>query len=485
MNRKLKITLIILVMILICTIGFGGIYVKKKNGIFKNLLPDYEYGTKLEGTRIATLKAVENDEEDETIELNENSDEEETESEDIQDSEDENEEVEETEEISNDADNSDKTEKYKEVKDIIIKRLKTLGISNYEVRLDEETGDISVELNDNKNTDEILADLTVTGKFEVIDTDDETVLMDTNDIKSANVLYNNTSSGITVYLDILFTKEGTKKFEQITTDYTVIDEDDEETETDELDETDIEENDEEEEEEEEKTITINIDGEKFLSTSFNNTISNGELTVTVGSASKDTDTVTENITAAQRYATILNNGELPLEYNLESSEYIKSIYLDNMYLYVVLAILGGIAILSIIYMIIRYRTYGLLSSIVYIATIALITIIARYTEIQINIETIISTIIALIIIDYINFKVLRSINKEDRTDEIEIKIKQAYKKIIDVMVIALIPAIVLTYNSLSKLSNIGMTLFWMVIIVLIMNLLFTRKILLTKIQSKN
>ena len=55
MNKKLKITLITLIMVLICLIGFGGIYVQKK-GKFKNIIPDYELGTKIEGLRETTFK---------------------------------------------------------------------------------------------------------------------------------------------------------------------------------------------------------------------------------------------------------------------------------------------------------------------------------------------------------------------------------------------------------------------------------------------
>ena len=54
MNKKLKITLITLIMVLICLIGFGGIYVQKK-GKFKNIIPDYELGTKIEGLRETTF----------------------------------------------------------------------------------------------------------------------------------------------------------------------------------------------------------------------------------------------------------------------------------------------------------------------------------------------------------------------------------------------------------------------------------------------
>ena len=194
MEKKLKTILIVLLMILICLIGFGGIYLRNKI-ILKNQIPDYELTGKVKGTRITTF--ILDDATNEVIYDSEGN---------KVDSipEGENEENYNKENVPVNADESKNTDNYIKAKNIIINRLKSLGMSEYDVRVDKENGNISVELNENKNTDSTLAELLVVGKFEVIDTDDKTQLMSTEDIESAKVLYNNTTSGISVYLTINF-----------------------------------------------------------------------------------------------------------------------------------------------------------------------------------------------------------------------------------------------------------------------------------------
>lgn len=466
MNKKLKITLITLIMVLICLIGFGGIYVQKK-GKFKNIIPDYELGTKIEGLRETTFKI-----DDSTNEVIYDSEGNKVDK--IPDGEDEGKYTKKDEPVN--ADENKTVENYRKAKEIMQKRLKSLGISNYEVRLNEETGNLYVETTENKSTDSTLAKLLTVGKFEMIDTKDKTLLMDSNDIEDVGVFYNTTTSGITTYLQINFTKEGKKKMEQVSKDYATLTASSSDESSDENSSEDSSEN-------KQKTVTINIDGEEFLSTSFSQTISNGELTISIGQASKDTDTISEYMNTAQQYATILGNGELPLTYKVESSEYMTSIYTKEV-IYAVLGILAGIALISVIYMIIRYKTLGLSSSIIYIASIAVLTILIRYTGVQINIETTVSAVIILILMNYINCKVLKNISKEDTAEERKKKLNQTYKSLFDVVLVTLIPAIVLTYCSLTKLSNVGMTLFWGVITAVLMNILFTRLALTMQIRKK-
>ena len=54
-EKKLKIALIILIMVLVTVVGFGGIYIKKLVS-YNNILPDYELGLSLKGSRITILK---------------------------------------------------------------------------------------------------------------------------------------------------------------------------------------------------------------------------------------------------------------------------------------------------------------------------------------------------------------------------------------------------------------------------------------------
>ena len=98
--------------------------------------------------------------------------------------------------------------------------------TEFNLKIDESTGDILLEIAENDNTDSIVSNIGTVGKFEIIDSETKEVLMDNNDIKLANVMYGSSnssttssSSGTTVYLNIEFTKEGAKKLEDISSKY--------------------------------------------------------------------------------------------------------------------------------------------------------------------------------------------------------------------------------------------------------------------------
>ncbi len=458
MEKKLKIALIILVMALIIVISFGGVYVKKLVA-YNNSIPDYNLGLKLEGSRVAILKVgdhvhevIYDSEGNEVDEIPEGADESQYRK----------------EEVPENSEEAKTKENYKKSKDIMLERLQSLGISDYEVRLDEESGNIFVELADTEDTDTILADLLASGKFEIVDTNDGTVLMTNDDLAGARVLYNTTNSGVSVYLDIEFTKDGKQKMREISKEYREV----EETEGTEGEETN--------EESTEKTVTIKINDENFLSTHFDEEIS--ELTITIGSASTDSDAITQYVEQAQFYAALLSNEEMPLEYETETTDYIQSIYANSIYVYVLLGIIALIVLVSIVYMIIRYKISGLLSSIVYVATIALLLIAIRYISAEITLETIVFGGLLALINTYVNCTVLKSLGKSESREDVKGKIFNAYLKVVDLLIIVLIASVVFTYNSFSAISSIGVILFWGILTIILMNVLFTRTLL---IKSRN
>jgi preprotein translocase subunit SecD len=487
MEKVLKILLIVLIMILVIVVGFGGIYVKN-NAFYKNIIPGYELDENLEGYTISTFKV---DDSTETVYYD-------AEGKEIDEAPSDGSEF--TSEEKNVNSDEDKTsENYELTKTILINRLKTLKVSDYEVRVDKENGNIYIALPEDENTSTTLSELIKGGEFEIRDTDSEEVLLNNDDIKEAKVMYYTSTSGINVYLNIEFTKSGTKKLKQVSQDYATISDEDtteesndseeseENTETEETEDSELEENeetdDDEDETSEQKTITMYIDDSEFLSTSFDEPIEDGIITITLGNASTDTDTVSEYIKSAQYYAMLLSNKKLPLTYTQESSEYMQSIYANDMYAYIALGILACIAILSLLYMIIRYKTNGLMIALVYIATIALYIILIRLTEVKIGIEIPIIGFVLLTAINYINCKILNSIDKEDTREERRLKLKEVYIKLIDIAVILLIPAVVLSYSSYSKLSIIGMNLFWGILTIIVMNLIFTRTAFLIKTKK--
>ena len=149
-------------------IGFFGIYKQNKNQM-SNIIKDYSYAMNLKGARTIKLKV--------------------------------------NTEVSDESKNE---ENYNKSKEIIEKRLKSLKVQEYNINLNTKTGEIIVEIPEDSNTDTIVSNLNTIGKFEIIDSNTKEVLLDNSNIKSSNVLYNNATSGTTVYLEIAFDKDGKK-----------------------------------------------------------------------------------------------------------------------------------------------------------------------------------------------------------------------------------------------------------------------------------
>ena len=107
-----------------------------------------------------------------------------------------------------------KVENYKICQNIMEKKTKKLGAQSYSIKLDEQTGDIIIELPETSQTDSIISNLNTIGNFQIADSQTNEIFMDNHTIKQARVMYGSgndtTSKGTSVYLDIVFNKEGTK-----------------------------------------------------------------------------------------------------------------------------------------------------------------------------------------------------------------------------------------------------------------------------------
>ena len=95
-------------------------------------------------------------------------------------------------------------------KEIIEKRLKKLGVEEYNISLNTKTGEIIVEIPEDDKTDTVVSNINTVGKFEITDSETGEVLLDNSNIKSSSVLYNTETNGTSVYLEIAFNKEGKK-----------------------------------------------------------------------------------------------------------------------------------------------------------------------------------------------------------------------------------------------------------------------------------
>ena len=175
-------------------------------------------------------------------------------------------------------------ENYKLTKKILKNRLKGMGVGEYSLSLNKETGEINIKLQENDDVEEVLEHLSQQGKFTMIDKDTEEILLDNSDVKSAKVVYgasDEAGTSTTIYLQINFNKEGAKKLEEISKIYVA-----EEHVHDETEEED------EHDEETAKYVSVLLDETTLSSTYFGQTMSTGVLYIPVTEAS-DNETLVE------------------------------------------------------------------------------------------------------------------------------------------------------------------------------------------------
>ena len=177
--KKIKIITFILIVILVTMVAFLGVYVHTQNRM-EDKVKEYSYAMDLEGARVIRLKL---DEGTETV-IKDSEGNEVTDAEDLTDEQLTENGYTKEEQPYNSEDLLNK-ENYETSKNIIQKRLKELNVDNYVIKLDETNGDIVIELTDNDDTDFVISSLTSMGKFEIVDSQTQEVLMDNSDIKKS------------------------------------------------------------------------------------------------------------------------------------------------------------------------------------------------------------------------------------------------------------------------------------------------------------
>ena len=472
--KKVKILTIILAIVLVTMVAFGGIYIQVQNRM-SDKVKDYSYAMDLKGSRNIRLKVS-----DATDTI-------------IKDAE--GKEVEETEELTdeqlaekgytkeeNPVNSQDALteENYEKSKNIIEKRLKALGVDNYIIKLDQQTGEIVLEIPENDQTDAVVSNISTTGKFEIIDTETQEVLMDNNDLKLANVMYGSdsstgtTSSGTMVYLNIEFTKDGAKKLEDISNKYVKTEN------TDSSENTDSAENTENSEETTEKTITMKIDDEEIMSTSFDETIKTGKMQLSIGSSTTDSKTLQNYVSQASSMGVILDNGKIPVEYEISENEYVLSDITSDELQIVEYAMMAIVAI-ALIILIVRYKAFGILGSISYIGLASIFVLIIRYANVVLSIEGIFAIAIILIL-NYIFVNKLLSKLKDEKVNDRTVinKTKETYKEFFIKIVPICIAVVTFSFINWSSISSFGMVMFWGIALIALYNFIVTNNILKIK-----
>ena len=471
--RKVKILTIVLAIVLVTLVAFGGVYIQTQNRM-ENKVKDYSLGRAIEGARIAEIKVAQSDED--SGEQN-------------------------TELLTE--------ENYKIVKKTIENRLNKLNIEDYTISLNKQDGTIRVEFPEDENTDSYVYYLTAQAKVQIeekaeeTETDTSTETEDTTAtelisdemVKSAKYSYTQNVDGqYQVSLEITLTDEGQAKIQELSGTYAFL-----ATEIDEIESA------EEESEEESKEETENTEGtdaeetaedantesentenqetqeqtKKIASLTIAGTeyditkIDKNKITVTIGTPTSNTTSANNNIAIAAELEMLINAGKYPIEYELTANRYVYSSISTEQLIYFVIAVLAITVIILLIF-IIKYRKRGLLTSISYIGFVSLFLLILRYANVTITIEGIGGIIVVMIINLAFIKTILTRMQKMKMLDE---AINYTYKNVFSKLIPVIILVIVFCLSGWTNLSSFGMVMFWGLMLMAIYNILVTKTLL--------
>lgn len=428
--------LIVLVIILVSLLSFTGIYVKDKN-TYKNFIPDYKFGVDLYGYRNIVVKV---DDSTETKNYDEEGNL-------IKETTDENKsKIAKTIEEPVNSEESLTIDNYQAVEDTIIKRLNYLKVEGYQIKCDENTGRIYVEVPEDDNTDYIAQYCVTKGEFKILDNDTDEVLLSNADLKETKIQYSATNSGTTVFLTIEFNKDAVEKLKNISNTYVSSKDADGKDTT--------------------KKIKMTIDDETVVSTYFEEEIDNGIIQLSIGTSS-DSSTLQTYFRQASNIAVLLNTNPMPLTYEIEINRFVHSDI--TMQIIKMIAIISAIVFaLMLVYMIIKYKKNGLMGAILNIGFVALLLLAIRYGNVTISNLGILAIALSTII-EYITImKILNIYSKKDND-----KILKELKTFAKNYAIAIIPLIVLAVTfaliKWQELNSMGMVFFWGTLIMIIYN----------------
>ncbi len=457
--KKVKIITIILAIVLVSLVAFGGVYIQTQNRM-EDKVKEYSLGRELNGERVVEIKVTDGSKEGKT----KPSDEELT------------------------------VENYETVKKTVENRLKDLGAQDYTISLDKENGTIRVELPENSNTDTYVYYLTASGKIEMKEKDTENVLLNDSMIKKAQYTYTSNADGAyQVYLELILTKDGQAKLDEVKNDYAVLatevseaesknnttsDNTTTESSTDEdntTTNTTTEGTETQKSEETKKIASLTIAGTSYDIEKYEK----NKITVKIGSQTSNTTTVNNSIAKAAELSMLINAGKYPIDYEVDVNRYVESDIEQQQLIYFI----AGVAVILVIIFIIatiKYKGKGLLASISFIGFIALTSLLLRYTNVIISIEGIGAILLTIIINLKLNQMIL---NKTKTMDVVSEATKASYKELFTSIIPIIIITIVFCFSGWTSLSSFGMIMFWGLALIAVYNIVVTKTLLKLK-ESK-
>lgn len=443
-NNFLRILTIILIIVLLSIISFIGVYQKELNQ-YENILPEYKIGMEF-GKRRSVILKVDNstktvyyDAEGNEVEHTHEEGEEHSEDEELP-------EGQTSKEIPINSPEILTQENFNLAKSIILKRLKDMQVPEYDLRKGED-GSLTIQLPENSLADTYVQAISSNGIFELIDSTTSEVLLNNNDVKTAEVLYNTTETGTTVYLSIEFNKEAWSKLEEISKTY-VESKDEEGNDTT-------------------KNVTLKLDDTTLANTYFGQTMSNGILQLALGSDITTQEELGQIVTDATVISTLIKEGNLPIQYTLEYNNTISSNLTEaDLKIAIIIAVI--VIGLMIIYMIIRNDINGINMGIAFVGFIAFLLLLIRYANCIITINGIMGIIVVCIYEYMFLLEYLKKLRKNE--GNIDTIFKNTYFKYLKLGIPICIVAVVFTFSNLSIINSFGMVLFWGTVTFLLYNL---------------
>ena len=240
--KRIRTLAILIVAVLLAIVAFCGVYLKT-SGIWLNKLPDFNYGMELSGMRELRFKLDDSEEEKEVYidsagniageVINDSEDENSSEISLVQDETTSDGETNAEEKDDNipegysiekrtikvNEDSAINEENFEKAKRKIQKRLEN-STYEYNIRLDNQTGELIIEVPDNDEVEEVETLVTTVGKIEIIDAQNGLVLLDDSGIKNAVSTYNTTTeNGYQGYLVLNYDKKSAEKLKEISNKY--------------------------------------------------------------------------------------------------------------------------------------------------------------------------------------------------------------------------------------------------------------------------
>jgi len=473
----LKLVLSILIIVLLCLVSLGGVYWKNKN-IMENKIKDYNLGMDL-GTNTLIKLEVAKEEEKSSEENNQTSEE-------------------------GQASEENKTEKtysiddYKKSKKIIEKRLEIAKIEQYTIRLNENSGDVIIEVPNDTDTVALQSILT-TGKVEMkikkaeikednaesADTNatenkdktednkeenkeeneekteevKEELIITNKDIKKVETGVDETYKneiGSIVKFNIEFTSEATARLNEIKKNYVVpVDKYGNQK---------------------ENTIVFTIDDNEICSlteTEFLATAVHGTLPLQLGTYTKEQVQLDTALKEANYKKIVIESEQMPIKYTVAYTNDIHS-NVESKTIYMVFGIIFG---LMCLYFIIKYKFVGILSGATIAGLISALLLVVRYTNLQMSIAGLVAlgTIMLLQFVYLVKVLSSKKLNKKSFNE----KTIQITKMLIP----AFIFSVVIAFANILEINGFGMVMFWGIILFELFNNIITRAIL-TNVKNK-